>query len=132
MVTLRLEGISPRLSIGPAPSFTLRGPHIRRGPDNTSVGLYAGDVWRVAAGTYTRIDCEGPVCLHFVDEQGERNEVYGPFAAVSLANGMLRADDHYIAKFIEDKNVWEMFPEGEQLAGITLKAPITSRDCDPA
>jgi hypothetical protein len=132
MVTLRLDGFAPRITVGPAPFFMLRGPHIRRGPDNTTIALYAGDVWLVGAGRYTRIDCSGPVCLHFVDEQGERDEAHGPFREVSIVDGMVMADDSYVAKFLADKNAWHVFPGGEQLVGITLKKPITATDCGDA
>jgi len=88
--------------------------------------IYGGDA------TYTKIDCSGPVCLHFVDEQGERDEAHGPFREVCIVAGMVMADDRYVARFLPDKNAWHVFPGGELLVGITLKEPITLTNCGVA
>lgn len=98
---------------GPGPVMR-RGPYrevradarYMRAPDGTAIARHADHCWYVGASKFFRIDCEGPVSIHFENANGERSGTLGPFFHFSSADGIAYGDGQICAHIDPDNACW--------------------------
>jgi hypothetical protein len=82
---------------GDAPVL-IRGAYFRvgadgtvRGPDNDVVARYRNSVWHLRSGPHRRFDCDTPVLLRIVNNDGEATNL-GPYQFIKVAEGAIYTD----------------------------------------
>jgi len=77
-----------------------------RAPDGKEIAQHRDHAWYVGAEKFFRIDCEGPVRLHFENANGERSGELGPFFHFSSADGVAYGDGQICAHIDVDACLW--------------------------
>ena len=98
---------------GPGP-VARRGPfpevradaHAMRSPDGEVIARHEDHCWFIGPNKYFRIDCEGPVTIHFENPDGERSGTLGPFFHFSSADGIAYGDGQLCAHADVDSGCW--------------------------
>ena len=99
--------------VGPAPA-TRCGPYaelradaqVLREPGGKEIARHRDHCWFIGRQRYFRIDCDGPVRLHFENPDGTRSPVFGPFFHFSSADGIAYGDGQICAHVDVDANLW--------------------------
>jgi len=94
-LTFARNGPGPVARQGPFPEIRADG-RFMRAPDGRVIARHENHCWYIGANEYFRIDCDGPVNLHF-EGDGERSPVYGPYFHFSSADGIAYGDGQICA-----------------------------------
>ena len=98
-------GPGPVLRRGPFPEVRADGEFLRA-PDGQVIAKHHDHCWYVGPDKYFRIDCDGPVRVHFEDGEGKRSAELGPFFHFSSADGISYGDGQIIAHIDVDACLW--------------------------
>ena len=104
-LTFAEPGPAPVLRRGPFPEVRADGECLRA-PDGQVIARHKDHCWYVGRQKFFRIDCEGPVRVHFVGADGKRSEVFGPFFHFSSADGVAYGDGEICAHIDVDDCLW--------------------------
>ena len=99
-------GPAPVLRRGPFDKVRADAEFMRAVPGGEVIARHANHSWQVGKHEYFRIDCEGPVRVHFENPDGERSATYGPFFHFSSADGVAFGDGEICAHVDVDACVW--------------------------
>ena len=77
-----------------------------RAADGEVIARHQDHAWFIGPTRYFRIDCEGPVTIHFENPGGERSGTLGPFFHFSSADGIAYGDGQICAHVDQDSACW--------------------------
>jgi hypothetical protein len=98
-------GPGPVLRRGPFPEVRADGEALRA-PDGRVIAKHHDHAWFVGSQKFFRIDCDGPVRVHFENADGERSQELGPFFHFSSADGVMFGDGQICAHVDVDACLW--------------------------
>jgi hypothetical protein len=93
-------------SLGPFPEVWFDGETIRARPDGDALAVHRSHAWEVNGGRYVRLDCNLPVCVRFVGENGSSSEKQGPFTHLSCIDGVCYVDREVFAVVDRTQDDW--------------------------
>lgn len=119
----------PAVSIvGPAPRFRLEGRSLQLGPRNDEVAVYRDGHWHSDGRTFTVLESESPTLLRF-EANGAAPEVRGPFGAVQVSEGVIRAGHatkQVLAVLDEHTGLWRLSPGWKGYSAVVLAPAVPS------
>jgi hypothetical protein len=98
-------GPGPVLRRGPFREVRADG-ELLRAPGGEVIATHRDHCWYVDAQKFFRIDCDGPVRVHFENPDGERSDERGPFFHFSSADGIAYGDGQICAHVDVDACLW--------------------------
>jgi len=102
-------GDGPPATVGPVDCSRLSAGDLQVGSPNEPLAAYREGAWCVGALCYSCVVCEGPAICDFQEGQPARPEHReGPFAKLSLIDGVLWGDDVALARLDVDNQVWRL------------------------
>jgi hypothetical protein len=99
-------GPAPSVKRGPFREVRADGERLRDGEDGPVIARHEDHAWFIGRQRFFRIDCEGPVRVHFEDANGRWSEEFGPFFHFSSADGVAYADGEILAHVDADDCLW--------------------------
>jgi hypothetical protein len=98
-------GPGPVVRRGPYPHVRADARHLRA-HDGELIARHQDHCWYIGPSKYFRIDCEGPVNIHFESAGGGRSGTLGPFLHFSSADGIAYGDGQICAHIDQDNACW--------------------------
>jgi hypothetical protein len=93
-------------SLGPFPEVWFEGETIRARADGDALAVHRSHTWEVNGGRYVRVDCNVPVYVRFVAQNGSSSERKGPFIHLSCINGVCYVDREVFAIVDRTQDDW--------------------------
>jgi hypothetical protein len=99
-------GAAPVVKRGPFDEVRADAKVMRAGQGGPVIARHEDHSWYLGAEKFFRIDCDGPVQVHFENSGSERSELFGPFFHFSSADGVAFADGEICAHVDVDACLW--------------------------
>ena len=108
------SGPAPATRCGPFAELRADAEILRAGQGGPVIARHQDHSWFVGARRFFRIDCDGPVRVHFEDADGERSAPFGPFFHFSSADGIAYGDGEIVAHIDVDACLWHCHRDHSQ------------------